>query len=361
MIPMIKRVIKRLLSQSMIDGLRGILDRLDMFFVNVFLSADGVAKFYYLFFNKSFNREMRSVIRARARYNKSFAGENPASYSLRRNIHRLEKGLIMRPRRECFAESYIQDTIRSLRHCNESKVLGRAEEAWAKSVLTEYFNAVNGNSEVRSARELFERYDDECVHSDCISGQGPMMYSEISPTAVSFDDLEQLCSRRHSVRWFEEKAVPKDLIDKAIELALSAPSACNRQPFKFYVFDNPERAREIGAIPFGTAGFSDNFQCLVVIVGDLSAYPFEKDRHVIYIDTALVAMQFQLALETLDLGSCIINWADIEPLEQRMSEELHLEPFQRPTMLIAVGYPDKASQVPFSAKRGAEEVIVRLD
>ena len=50
---MIKRVIKRLLSQSMIDGLRGILDRLDMFFVNVFLSADGVAKFYYLFFNSS--------------------------------------------------------------------------------------------------------------------------------------------------------------------------------------------------------------------------------------------------------------------------------------------------------------------
>ena len=107
----------------------------------------------------------------------------------------------------------------------------------------------------------------------------------------------------------------------------------------------------------GTAGFSDNFQCLIVIVGDLSAYPFEKDRHIIYIDSALAAMQLQLALETQGLGSCTINWPDIERHEKLMAHELNLTAYQRPTMLIAVGYPDPEALIPFSAKKQSIDVI----
>ena len=106
----------------------------------------------------------------------------------------------------------------------------------------------------------------------------------------------------------------------------------------------------------GTAGFSHNFQCIVVIVGDLSAYPYEKDRHIIYIDSALAAMQFQLALETLGLASCTINWPDIERHELQMAQELHLESFQRPTLLIAVGFAEEESMVAFSAKKTSQEL-----
>lgn len=160
------------------------------------------------------------------------------------------------------------------------------------------------------------------------------------------------------MRWFEPKRVPRDLIIAAVDVAATAPSACNRQPFKFYVFDEPERAQEIGGIPMGTAGFSHNFQCVVVVVGDLSAYPFEKDRHIIYIDSGLAVMQMQLALETQGLASCCINWPDIERHERQMALELDLAPYQRPVMLLAVGYPLADALVPYSAKKNASDLVV---
>ena len=142
-------------------------------------------------------------------------------------------------------------------------------------------------------------------------------------------------------------------------MAITAPSACNRQPFKFYVFNEPARAQSLGSIPMGTAGFAHNFQAIVVIVGDLSAYPYEKDRHIIYIDSGLAAMQFQLALETQGLGSCTINWPDIERHEQKMATELSLMPYERPVMLVAVGYPLAQGKIPYSAKKDAKDVVVR--
>jgi len=40
---------------------------------------------------------------------------------------------------------------------------------------------------------------------------------------------------RHSVRSFEERAVPEDVLKELVEVAVKAPSAMNRQPWRFYV------------------------------------------------------------------------------------------------------------------------------
>ena len=51
---------------------------------------------------------------------------------------------------------------------------------------------------------------------------------------------------------------------------------------------------------------------IIVIVGELDAYEYDRDRHLIYIDGSLAAMTFMLALETLGLSSCPINWSGVE-------------------------------------------------
>jgi nitroreductase len=76
-----------------------------------------------------------------------------------------------------------------------------------------------------------------------------------------------------------------------------------------------------------------------------------------YIDASLAAMQFMLALETLGLASCPINWPDVESLEQQMAVALDLPWHLRPVMLIALGYPDPTGGVPFSAKKPSESLL----
>ncbi len=60
-------------------------------------------------------------------------------------------------------------------------------------------------------------------------------------------DLYEAIKGRRSVRKFKKTPVPKDLIEKIFEVALWAPSAMNRQNWKFFVLAG-ERKEELVAI-----------------------------------------------------------------------------------------------------------------
>ncbi len=282
-------------------------------------------------------------------------------YRLRRNIHRLEKGLIMRPRREVFARDYIAETADSFRSLTQNPPANEPSLAialkYAKDVLHEYFSTVGpgADSTVDEAREVFNSALASAGTQTGSNSRVPYQRAT-SPLACSFEALKELAHRRRSCRWFLPKPVPRDLIDRALEVGLQSPSACNRQPFRFFFIDDPDRATLVGDIPMGTKGFSHNFPCLALVVGQLRAFPHPRDRHVIYIDGALATMPFLFALETLGLSSCCINWPDIRALETKLRQNVDLADDERVVMLIAIGYPDPDGMVPFSEKKPVDEI-----
>jgi nitroreductase len=144
-------------------------------------------------------------------------------------------------------------------------------------------------------------------------------------------------------------------VDQALEVGLQAPSACNRQPFRFIIVDEPELVQKVAQIPMGTAGYAHGIPMLVVAVGQLRAFHSERDRHLIYIDTSLALMGFQLALETIGLSSCSINWPAIPEKEAAIRKVLALEPDEQTVMLVAVGYADETGAIPFSQKKPLSE------
>lgn len=52
--------------------------------------------------------------------------------------------------------------------------------------------------------------------------------------------FQHLVKSRQSDRAYKTAHVEKDKIDRILEAARVAPSACNAQPWKFIVVDNPE-------------------------------------------------------------------------------------------------------------------------
>ena len=112
--------------------------------------------------------------------------------------------------------------------------------------------------------------------------------------------------------------------------------------------------KKVASLPFGAAGYSQNIQTVVVMVGKQDNFFSSRDRHVPYIDAALSAMAFMFALETLDLASSVINWPDFEPLERKMAKTIGLEPYERVIFLMAVGYPRSDGGVPYSAKKSLD-------
>jgi nitroreductase len=107
----------------------------------------------------------------------------------------------------------------------------------------------------------------------------------------------------------------------------------------------------------GTSGYAHNIPAVIVVVGQMRNFFDERDRHLIYIDSALAAMSFAFAAETLGLSTCLINWPDLESKEHEMAGLIGLEADERPIMLIAVGYPDPEASVPASVKRTPSELL----
>ena len=352
-----RKLLKKLLPErTKIYILKGV-DSMDKSLIKLFSKSGFLASFYFTFISKKFYREHISVLQGRIKYWDNLKLPQSSSVLLRRNIHRLEKGLIMQPRRDVFALDYIEETVLNYQKCMEKQTLAQGEKEWAHDVLYKYFQIVASNPTIDSAKKSFLKHAENSPYQPTAI---PYTKSNAIKSSICYDDFKALCQQRRSVRWYEEKKVPIELINQAIETATLAPSACNRQPFSFYVFDDPKDAQRIGKIPMGTVGFHHNFQSIIVVTGDLSAYPNERDRHVIYIDASLASMQLILSLETLGISSCVINWPDVDYCENQMTEALKLPTHERPIMLISLGYAQANGKIPFSQKKSYKNLVKEI-
>ncbi len=300
------------------------------------------------------------MLEGRIRYYENSGHGGRSSPLLRRNTHRVEKGLIMKPRRPVFAEGFILETVHAFNRARSTGTHSDEELTWAGDVLDEYFEVVSDTPVIRQARNVYytgARGDAVPAEGERRTKSKPYPRSESPASAISFEDLFGLFVRRRSVRWYLDKTVSAELLRSAVDAAAQAPSACNRQPFRFIVTTEPASASRIAQCAGGTAGFSHQFPAIVVVVGNLSAYPLERDRHLIYIDAALASMQLMLAAETLGLATCPINWPDVDEAEKRIRKILKLPLHERVIMLIAIGYGDPASGVPYSQKKRSDMLV----
>lgn len=316
----------------------------------------GMLSSVHYIFSQAFSREHRGVLYGRWLYARELHENKKSSYRLRRNIHMIEKGLCMRSRRKIFAVDYIGDTVEAYERvwtaCRDAQHES-VELSWAHDVIAKYFSVVGSHPKIDNAERKFRSLSHE---SNKQGGRIPYRRNLNDPPPVDYDDLYQLALRRRSVRWYLDKPVPREMVDKAIMLCGLSPTACNRQPFEFRVFDEPDLVRQLVKMPAGTRGYAENIPAVIVAVGKLRAFFDERDRHLIYTDSSLAIMSLLLALETLGLSSCTINWADISYRERRIAKFLNLAADERVIMMIAIGYPDPEGMVAFSAKKSLDEI-----
>ncbi|MFC1899869.1 nitroreductase family protein [Chloroflexota bacterium] len=62
---------------------------------------------------------------------------------------------------------------------------------------------------------------------------------------MEFDDISRLIKERRSIRKWQKKEVPDDLLLKALELATWAPNGGNQQNWRFYIIKNEDVITDI--------------------------------------------------------------------------------------------------------------------
>ncbi|WP_103664343.1 nitroreductase family protein [Gracilimonas amylolytica] len=333
-----------------------VIFEIDSFFVRIFYRSRLLSNIYYAIFSRRFSREHRAVLAGKAKYINDIKSDRSSYYLLVRNVHRLEKGLLMKPRRPIFGKNYIEETVASFKKVwLTTSEIDNKQLYWFRDVLNKYFVETGQDKLIEAQKKIFYSVlERKSLLPDTSIKSIP--YKKRTEIDITYDEFFDLTRKRRSVRWFLDKRVPRELIDKAILAASQAPSACNRQPFHYKIIDDPEILSKLVKLPMGTVGYSHNIKTFIVVVGNLDAYYSERDRHLIYIDASLANMNLMLALETLGLSSCPINWPDIEKREKKMDRLLGLKLHQRPIMCLAVGYPDPEGMIACSEKRSLNEI-----
>ncbi len=113
--------------------------------------------------------------------------------------------------------------------------------------------------------------------------------------------LSEILFRRRSVRRFENRKVPGQVMDAVIKAALTAPSSKNTRSTRFMVVEKPELLEQISQMRDSGAAFVKDAPCAVVVLGDAALTDLWVDN------CAISATILQLAAEEQGLGSCWVH------------------------------------------------------
>jgi len=148
------------------------------------------------------------------------------------------------------------------------------------------------------------------------------------------DVMEAIHSRR-SIRKFQQKPVPDELVRALLAAAMSAPSAGNQQPWHFVVITDQEILGKVPALnPYAAMAREAPLAVLICAELALEKYPGYWVQ-----DCAAATQNMLLAAHGKGLGAV---WTGITPMKDRVQgfqKLCNLPEKVLPLALVVLGYP----------------------
>lgn len=171
-----------------------------------------------------------------------------------------------------------------------------------------------------------------------------------------------LVRSRRSIRRYKPDPVPPELVETCIDAARYAPTACNRQSWKFIIARGAVKDRLVAEALGGIVvpnKWAATAPVIAVIAMDLDAIVhriagrIKKIRYHM-VDAGIAGEHFVLQATELGLGTCWIGWFN----KRAVKRILDLPAGWDVPAMIAVGFPD---QEPGEKRRKDIAEIVSCD
>lgn len=166
----------------------------------------------------------------------------------------------------------------------------------------------------------------------------------------------QFAASRHVCRHFAGP-VPRATITSAVELALTAPSACNRQHARVHVIDDPALRDRLFAVQGGTRGFGSDADKVLVVTADLSVVRWGWERHDGYVNGGIFVMNLCYALHYFGVAHCILHWSVSPAVDRAAHAFLGIPANEAIVQVIACGMPPEEFDIAASPRLAVSEVL----
>ena len=144
-------------------------------------------------------------------------------------------------------------------------------------------------------------------------------------------DVFQTIEARKSVRKYLDEPIPKDKLQMILNAGRKAPSAGNRQPWRFIIVQDAERKNKL-AVAANNQAFLSHAAMIIVASANPEASPKWCER-----DTMIAVEHMALASAALGYGSCWIGAFD----EEAVKRLLKIPEGIKVVALLPVGVPNE--------------------
>ena len=167
--------------------------------------------------------------------------------------------------------------------------------------------------------------------------------------------FQELAENRRSVRAYKPDAVPEELLQQVLEAGRLAPSACNKQPWRFIVVKSETGRRALGAA-YAREWFWKAPIVIAVCILTKEAWVRSYDgKNYAMVDGALAMDHMMLAAAELGLGTCWIGAFD--PTAAR--EILNLPDGVEIVGMTPLGFPDVEPNPRVRSRRPLGETVMK--
>ena len=183
-----------------------------------------------------------------------------------------------------------------------------------------------------------------------ISGRPLQMQSKSIP-AMS---VTEAIRTRKSIRLFRDQTVEQEKLDRILEAARLAPSASNRQEWRFVIVREPETRKLLAGIA-GSQGHVWKTPVIIVACAETDGHVMRCGQPSYPIDVAIALDHISLAAVEQGLGTCWIGDFD----EAKVKQLLDIPVEVRVVELMCLGYPGDSR--PVEKKRLPYEKVVKYE
>jgi len=255
-------------------------------------------------------------------------------------VHSLEKGLIMPGQPRVFGQEKMIKTKKLL-----SALSCTAENQWVRDYADRIMASVVSHNEALSSGV-----------QAALEAEGVVWLEKADVAQTLPATPEAFFGSRRSVREYAEATVSSELLARAVKLAQRAPSVCNRQSGRVRFYTSDEDKTRLFKLQSGNGGFGHMAPVLAIVSSDIRSFLHSGERNQCFVDGGLFAMALAMALHSIGLGSCMLNWSVNPARDLQLRKAASIPDHEVVIMMMSIGHLRPRYKVAESHRRPLDEV-----
>lgn len=298
---------------------------------------------------------------AMLKYSSAFLSNNQEADLSRiiMSYHVLEKGLTMPNRHLAFGKTTVLELIDSLEGFEKRYGCGDVEFVHAVGVIRAYYDLhVASVFDFTTAPAYWDRVRGFCERHAAFESRPQWHFTKGEFYSKRNAAFAEFARSRHTCRHYVEGAViPDEMIAKVVELAQTAPSACNRQHVRVHCVVDKKLKEHVRNLQGGNRGFGQNADKFLVVTSDICDLRWPAERYDLYTNAGIFVMNLCYALHYYEIAHCVLHWSMDKVHDHDLRKLLSLPENERIVCMLACGVAPDEFEIATSCRKSVDSIL----